>query len=387
MNHNTNFPIELNVESFFGAPITHPASEHQRPNVESFFFENEPYHGNPTRVFGWMGVPPLKMGETCPAMVLIHGGGGTAFDDWVRLWNDRGYAAIAIDTTGCMADLPIPIKCGEHPRHDHSGPVGWCESFKQMKEKRTDQWPYHAITALLRAHSLIATQPGVDPQRIGVTGISWGGYLTSLMMGIDHRYAAAIPVYGCGYLTGNSVWRDQGYHGVSQSEVEDWGKYWDPQHYLPNAQMPSLWVNGTNDFAFPLDSFQKSYQHPQGSTDLLIIHEMGHSHEHGWNPPEIAAFTDALFFKKTFLPTIDKCEVIDGHLIATVRSDVTITKADIVYTRGSGMWQDRRFNTLENIVTISGNTVSAPLPLFTTVAYLQITDERGMRVSTPHFEV
>ena len=36
--------------------------------------------------------------------VLVHGGGGTAFDAWVRLWNDRGYAAIAMDLAGRGAD-------------------------------------------------------------------------------------------------------------------------------------------------------------------------------------------------------------------------------------------------------------------------------------------
>jgi hypothetical protein len=35
-------------------------------------------------------------------MVLIHGGGGTAFADWVRLWTGRGYAAIAMDLCGCV---------------------------------------------------------------------------------------------------------------------------------------------------------------------------------------------------------------------------------------------------------------------------------------------
>lgn len=34
-------------------------------------------------------------------MVLVHGGEGTAFAKWVRLWNERGYAAIAMDT--CIA--------------------------------------------------------------------------------------------------------------------------------------------------------------------------------------------------------------------------------------------------------------------------------------------
>ena len=32
--------------------------------------------------------------------MLIHGGCGTVFADWVKMWNDMGYAAIAIGTEG-----------------------------------------------------------------------------------------------------------------------------------------------------------------------------------------------------------------------------------------------------------------------------------------------
>ena len=32
-----------------------------------------------------------------PAVICVHGGGGTAFPAWVQAWVDRGYAAIALD--------------------------------------------------------------------------------------------------------------------------------------------------------------------------------------------------------------------------------------------------------------------------------------------------
>lgn len=35
-------------------------------------------------------------------MVLVHGGGGTAFADWVKLWTARGYAAISMSYDGMM---------------------------------------------------------------------------------------------------------------------------------------------------------------------------------------------------------------------------------------------------------------------------------------------
>jgi hypothetical protein len=53
-------------------------------------------------------------GRKVPGIVLLHGGGGTAFESWVKLWVDRGYAAIAIDTSqitsGTIADARLPTK-------------------------------------------------------------------------------------------------------------------------------------------------------------------------------------------------------------------------------------------------------------------------------------
>ncbi len=39
-----------------------------------------------------------------------------------------------------------------------------------------------------------------------------------------------------------------------------WVENFDPSRYLPGRKMPVLFVNGTNDFAYPLDSYQKSYR-------------------------------------------------------------------------------------------------------------------------------
>src|SRR5258708_40265362 len=73
----------------------------QEKGVRALYFESVPWKGKPTRVFAYYGGPA---GKKLPGMVLIHGGGGTAFAEWVRLWNKRGYAAIAMDTCGALPD-------------------------------------------------------------------------------------------------------------------------------------------------------------------------------------------------------------------------------------------------------------------------------------------
>ena len=55
--------------------------------------------------------------------------------------------------------------------------------------------------------------------------------------------------------------------------------------------MPMLFVNGTNDFAYPLDSYQKSYRLVKDRT-LCVTVNMPHGHPQGWAPVEIGLFVD-----------------------------------------------------------------------------------------------
>lgn len=74
--------------------------------VLSLLYEGEPYGGKPTRVLIYCGTPGSLAGESkqvknlLPAVVLIHGGRGTAFRDWAELRAKRGYAAIAMHRAG-----------------------------------------------------------------------------------------------------------------------------------------------------------------------------------------------------------------------------------------------------------------------------------------------
>ena len=74
-----------------------------KDNIRANFFHSV-CEGRKTEVFGYLVLPENTEGKV-PAVVLVHGGGGTAFDDWVKLWTDRGYAALAIDTEG-----NVPVK-------------------------------------------------------------------------------------------------------------------------------------------------------------------------------------------------------------------------------------------------------------------------------------
>ncbi len=378
-------PASWPAELFTTPPRTFPAPAHRAPGVQALFFENVPYRGQPTRVFAWMGMPYLPPGRTCPAMVLLHGGGGTAFDQWVRLWNQRGYAAIAIDQCGCTPDATGKTR-SDWPRHEHAGPAGWGKSFACSDEPLADQWPYHAVAAAVRAHTLLASQPGVDPQRVGVTGISWGGYLTCLTAGVDARLRCAVPVYGCGFLGHNSGWRDNAFDHVDPARVQRWLDLWDPSQYLPHAGQPFLWVSGTNDSSYPLDSLARSYGVRPAAAPLTLCLRpaMPHGHSAGWAPAEIMRFADSHLADGAPLPRVSPATVRDGQLEATFQSVHPLRRAELVYTRALGHWRDRTYNVAPAEVDADAGQISVSIPGFTTVCYLNLIDDAEHLVSTPH---
>ena len=79
--------------------------------IRSLTYENEKFEGHTTDVFAFYATPGTISGDTSkdkdlPAVVLIHGGGGTAFAQWAMLWAKRGYAAIAMDLGGQRPPAP-----------------------------------------------------------------------------------------------------------------------------------------------------------------------------------------------------------------------------------------------------------------------------------------
>jgi dienelactone hydrolase len=377
--------VRFDLERLSQAPEVFPTDVKPAEGVKSFFYAGVPYKGKPTRVFAYYGVPkaePDSPGKTFPAMVLIHGGGGTAFDRWVKVWNARGYAAIAMDLCGCVPEGTY----GNWKRHEQGGPPGWDASFGQLDDPIEDQWTYHAVSAAALAHSLIRSYPEIDADRIGVTGISWGGYLTSIVAGVDSRFKFACPVYGCGYLGENSAWVAR-LQMLGPEKSKLWLNQWDPSVYLPQARMPILWVNGTNDFAYPMDSWQKSYRLPKGPQTLCLRVRMPHGHgPAGENPEEIHIFANAILKQQPPLAVITEQGQSEDEAWAKYESRVPITSAELAWTSGTGKWQDRKWEQLPATIDATSGRVTARIPAEAKVYYLNLFDDRKCAVSTQHVE-
>lgn len=378
--------VEFDLNSLSKPPEVFPADNLQNEGVKSFFYAGPGYKNRATRVFAYYGVPAStenKEGaEKWPSMVLIHGGGGTAFERWVKVWNSRGYAAIAMDLCGC-----IPVGTyGNWQRHDQGGPPGWDASFSQLDDPIEDQWQHHAVSAVALAHSLIRSYPEIDADRIGVTGISWGGYLTCIVAGVDSRFKFAVPVYGCGYLGENSAWLPS-FEKLGPEKSSLWLKQWDPSQYLGRVHMPMLWVNGTNDFAYPMDSWKKSSKLPKAASTLCLRVRMPHGHgPAGENPEEIFRFADSFLKNGKPLARILKQSISGDEITATYQTPVPVVKAELCFTRAAGRWQDRLWETLPAQLDTATSTVKATVPKDATVFYLNLFDDRDCVVSTSHTE-
>ncbi|MEI3002802.1 MAG: hypothetical protein V8T86_18260 [Victivallis sp.] len=148
-------------------PEVFPAALFDYPGVKQLFYSGPAWRGRPTRVFACCGVPEGASPENpVPGVVLIHGGGATALADWVALWNRRGYAAISMDTCGCVPGWSVNPYCNRSwPRHEFSGPSGWSESVHKAdlppeEGGRHATRPRRRIRCCVRCRASIRSGPG-----------------------------------------------------------------------------------------------------------------------------------------------------------------------------------------------------------------------------------
>jgi hypothetical protein len=151
--------------------------------------------------------------------------------------------------------------------------------------------------------------------------------------------------------------------------------------------MPMLWVNGTNDFAYTMNAWQKSYRLPKSAHTLALRPRMPHGHGGpGENPKEIHVFADSIVNGGAPLAKITGQGRDARNVWATVSSEHPISKAELEFTKDTGPWQKRLWEVAPAQIE-NGNKVLATIPEGTTVYYLNLTDDRDCIVSTEHEEI
>jgi dienelactone hydrolase len=346
--------------------------------VQELYYAGEPFQGKPTRIFAYIGRPAAVAGgpKRHPGMILVHGGGGKAFAAWAEHWAKRGYVAIAMDLSGNGPSGRLP-----DGGPDQADKVKF-RDFTEAEAK--DMWTYHAVTAVIRAHSLLRSLTDVDTTRTGLTGISWGGYLTCMVAGLDGRFKVAVPVYGCGFLGDNSVWKDGALAKMKPEARELWLELFDPSAYLGRVRRPILFVNGTTDFAYPLDSYQKSYRLVPATVRNVSV-TVNRPHGHIWTFPEVDAFVDGALGLQPPLVRVGRPEVEHGRLSAALNRVGGLKDLTLCYTTNAGPWQKRTWQTVP--ARLEGQQLVADLPTARPlVAFLALKDERGNALSSEHVE-
>ena len=216
--------MESGLESILGENALLETSDSR---IRPILYKGVSYGGRQTEVFAYVGFPEgASEDNPVPGVVLVHGGEGTAFWDWVQMWLDKGYAAIAMDTEGRFPTVGSEMATGYRALlpEDIRGPQN-SGYYADASSEPSEQWMYHAVASVIAANSYLRSCPQVDADSIGMVGVSWGGVICSIANIYDDRFAFAAPIYGTLNMAGTSC---------------NFGNI-----YAASERAASLWDNGT----------------------------------------------------------------------------------------------------------------------------------------------
>lgn len=111
----------------------------------------------------------------------------------------------------------------------------------------------------------MAEKPYIDPSRMGVTGGSYGGYMTLWIIGHTARFKAAVAQRVVSNFV--SEWGSSDYNWTFEYEVmaeppyKDVQKWWDlsPMKYIGNAKTPTMITHSENDLRCPIEQGEQAF--------------------------------------------------------------------------------------------------------------------------------
>ncbi|MCU0641794.1 MAG: acetylxylan esterase [Candidatus Margulisbacteria bacterium] len=269
---------------------------YQKPGVkvQEIYYYSRSYNRQPVRIFGYY-CQPLKTKAKLPAILLSHGGGGSASLIKSAEWARRGYAVLSID---------LPGKGEQRQGSRSTGPNMDVVNLLCTQPDPSYNYLVHAVAAARYGITFLATRPEVDPDRIGMIGLSWGGVLTLLTNGQDKRLKAAVNIFGAGFIPEGCTWQDW-FSQMPAEEKQRWNDYLDPKNFLPTQHAPILFVTGTNDHCYYLTTFQKSFEHVPGEKAYYLIPNLRHRFLASSSDPALAWFDLKLKNARADFPAIE----------------------------------------------------------------------------------
>jgi dipeptidyl aminopeptidase/acylaminoacyl peptidase len=235
-------------------------------------------------VQGWLMLPKdYNPAKKYPLIVEVHGGPAAAT---VSHWGSGGLSAITFSALGYFVLMPNP-----------RGSFGQGEEFTQANRK---DFGYGDLRDILAGVDAVEAAYPVDPNRVGITGWSYGGFMTMFAVTQTQRFKAAMAGAGI------SNW--QSYYG--ENSIDQWmtpyfgaSVYDDPKVYanssainfIKNVTTPTLVVVGERDGECPAPQsyeFWHALRARHVPTQLVVYPNEGHGISdpaHRWDVMERAA--------------------------------------------------------------------------------------------------
>ncbi|HET7675344.1 MAG TPA: S9 family peptidase, partial [Gammaproteobacteria bacterium] len=231
--------------------------------AESVEWTNEGYN-----VQGWLLYPAhYDPHKTYPLIVYVHGGPSWA----VRpSWPGVGYGGAPLSALGYFVLFPNP-----------RGSLGQGEKFAQAVRR---DMGYGDLRDILAGVDAVEKKVPVDPRRLGLTGWSYGGFMSMFVPTQTDRFKAVVAGAGI------SDWKS--YYG--ENSIDQWmipffgaSVYDDPAAYaksssinfIKNIKAPTLIVVGERDAECPApQSFEQwhALRAMHVPTELVVYKGEGH---------------------------------------------------------------------------------------------------------------
>jgi len=187
-----------------------------------------------TDIEGWLMKPPdLQPGKKCPMILSIHGGPhgmfGYGFNLTNQIYAARGYAVLYLNPRGSS---------GYGQKFSDGCVNSWGEGDYQDLMKGVDY--------------AISSHDWIDANRLGVTGGSYGGFMTNWIITQTDRFKVAVSVASLSNLIsfyGTSLYQDLIHAEFKGAPWDNYDLLWkySPIHYVKNVVTPTLFIHGEQD--------------------------------------------------------------------------------------------------------------------------------------------
>jgi dipeptidyl aminopeptidase/acylaminoacyl peptidase len=191
----------------------------------------------------WIVRPPgVDEGERVPVLLSIHGGPMTQYSNgWFeefQMWTGAGYAVVYTNPHGSSGQTEGFLRAIRSPEAPVQPGTGW--------------GGIDADDVLAVLDAALARDASLDPDRVGVLGGSYGGYLTSWLVGHTDRFAAACSERAVNDMESEEVTSDLAgsFHyeiGVKHLDAPEVYRRISPVSYVHAIRTPLLILHSEND--------------------------------------------------------------------------------------------------------------------------------------------